>query len=159
MKKYKSILILSNLVLVLFLFHRSTWKKEQVLKNGDLVLFQLAPVDPRSLMQGDYMRLNYAIAQSLHPKNQRGYLIVRKNEQGVAEKVRLQATVQPLENGESAIRFNKPDWQTTIGAESFFFQEGQGKKFEKAKFGGIRVDKNGNSLLEGLYDKDLKRIP
>ena len=29
------------------------------------MLLELAPVDPRSLIQGDYMRLDYAIARDL----------------------------------------------------------------------------------------------
>ena len=34
---------------------------EDVLANGKPVVLKIAPVDPRSLMQGDYMVLNYAI--------------------------------------------------------------------------------------------------
>ncbi|MFX7329222.1 GDYXXLXY domain-containing protein, partial [Acinetobacter baumannii] len=34
-------------------------QKEMLLKEGQLVLLPLAPVDPRSLMQGDYMALRY----------------------------------------------------------------------------------------------------
>ena len=55
MKKYSSILIIANLVLLLVYFNWSVYQKEQTLKEGQLVLLQLAPVDPRSLMQGDYM--------------------------------------------------------------------------------------------------------
>src|SRR5690606_39326084 len=36
--------------------------KQRVLATGQTVLLELAPVDPRSLMQGDYMQLSYAIA-------------------------------------------------------------------------------------------------
>ena len=59
MKKYSRILIIANLILLLGYFNWSVYQKEQTLKEGQLVLLQLAPVDPRSLMQGDYMRLNY----------------------------------------------------------------------------------------------------
>ena len=58
MKKYSRILIIVNLILLLGYFNWSVYQKEQTLKDGQLVLLQLAPVDPRSLMQGDYMRLN-----------------------------------------------------------------------------------------------------
>ena len=34
---------------------------EDVLATGKPVILKIAPVDPRSLMQGDYMILNYAI--------------------------------------------------------------------------------------------------
>ena len=33
----------------------SIWQKEQLLDHGKVVLLPLAPVDPRSLMQGDYI--------------------------------------------------------------------------------------------------------
>ena len=56
MKKYSRILIIANLILLLGYFNWSVYKKEQTLKDGQLILLQLAPVDPRSLMQGDYMR-------------------------------------------------------------------------------------------------------
>lgn len=35
--------------------------KERVLRHGDVLYLRLAPVDPRSLMQGDYMALNFSI--------------------------------------------------------------------------------------------------
>ncbi len=35
-----------------------------------MVLLRLAPVDPRSLMQGDYMRLNYELARQLGNRQQ-----------------------------------------------------------------------------------------
>ena len=59
MKKYSRILIIANLILLLGYFNWSVYKKEQTLKDGQLILLQLAPVDPRSLMQGDYMRLRW----------------------------------------------------------------------------------------------------
>jgi uncharacterized membrane-anchored protein len=48
--------------------------------------------------------------------------------------------------------------QMHIGAESYFFEEGQAKKFEVARYGGIKVDDAGNSVLVGLYDKNHKLI-
>ena len=38
-------------------------QKERVVRSGNLVLLPLAPVDPRSLMQGDYMILDYAVTR------------------------------------------------------------------------------------------------
>lgn len=36
---------------------------ERILSMGQPVLLRLAPVDPRSLMQGDYMRINYEVTR------------------------------------------------------------------------------------------------
>ncbi|WP_419465319.1 GDYXXLXY domain-containing protein [Aeromonas caviae] len=43
----------------------AVWRFEHAMSQGEVVLIELAPVDPRSLMQGDYMRLNYALARPL----------------------------------------------------------------------------------------------
>ena len=161
MKKYKNYIILLNLVIVLFLFNKSVLHKEETLEKGKLVLLELAPVDPRSLMQGDYMRLRYAIARNV-PKDsisKRGYCIVKLNDKGVAQKVRFQNDVNPISDEEYAIRYNAKKWgNIDIGAESYFFQEGKGDKYEKAKYGGLMIDNKGKSILVGLYNKDLYKI-
>jgi len=43
----------------------TVWRFEHAMGSGEVVLLELAPVDPRSLMQGDYMRLDYALARQL----------------------------------------------------------------------------------------------
>lgn len=160
MKKYKWIVILLNLVVILFFFNKSILQKEKILSDGRLVLLRLAPVDPRSLMQGDYMRLNYEIAQNINPDSipRRGYCIVRLNGDGVASNVRLQKDITPLNTGEFPIEYTADSWNINIGAESFFYEEGQGSKFDSARYGGIKIDNHGNSLLIGLYDRNLAKI-
>jgi uncharacterized membrane-anchored protein len=160
MKKYRWMIIMVNLVLLLIYFNISIAGKEKLLSDGKLVLLELAPVDPRSLMQGDYMRLSYKIAQNLPfdsiPK--RGYCVVRLQSNGIADRVRLQKGRTPLNDNEILIEYTTGKWNINIGAESYFFQEGQSNKFEKAKYGGINIDKDGNSLLVGLYDQQLRKI-
>ena len=51
--------------------------KETLLRTGQTVKLELAPLDPRSLMQGDYVRLNYKISQ-LPPQTL--FLMIRKIE-------------------------------------------------------------------------------
>lgn len=161
MKKYKWIIILLNLVLLLLYFNYSVVKKEELLKEGQLVLLELAPLDPRSLMQGDYMELRYKIAEDINydtmPK--RGYCIVILDDQNRATKVRFQADLTPLGKNEYPIKYTYSDiWNINIGAESFFFQEGHAEKYEKAKYGALKINKEGNSLLFGLYDEALRKI-
>lgn len=161
MKKYKSIIILINLVLLLFFFNKSLLHKEETLANGKLVLLELAPVDPRSLMQGDYMRLNYDISRNidLDSISKRGYCVVTLNDKNIAQRVRFQDGLRPKNDGEYFINYTSASWRNVnIGAESYFFQEGQGEKFEKAKYGGLKIDNKGKSILVGLYDKNLQLI-
>ncbi|MGE9311825.1 GDYXXLXY domain-containing protein [Niabella sp. CJ426] len=161
MKKIKWIVILVNLVVLLVYFNYSIIKKEQLLEEGQLVLLELAPVDPRSLMQGDYMTLRYAISENLNADSmpKRGYCVVRLDSNGVANRVRFQKNIIPLHKGEHLITYTAPDyWNVNIGAESFFFEEGQAEKYDSAKYGGVKIDKNGNSLLVGLYNEQRKKI-
>lgn len=158
MSTTKRLVILANLLLVIGYFGWSVLAKERTLSNGRLVLLELAPVDPRSLMQGDYMRLNYQI-NSLPDKkgvSKRGYCIVKQDANGVAHRLRLQDEIAPLAKGELAIKYftsgNRYFTTLHIGAESFFFEEGQASRFQFAKYGAIKVDDAGNSLLVGLYD-------
>ncbi|MGR3808656.1 GDYXXLXY domain-containing protein [Pasteurella testudinis] len=48
-----------TLLLTLAIGNFSIQKYENVLHNGKTVILALAPIDPRSIMQGDYMELNY----------------------------------------------------------------------------------------------------
>jgi len=164
MKKYKWLIIVLNLLLLLGYFNYSVVKKEELLENGQLVLLELAPVDPRSLMQGDYMALRYKISEDLYydkigKMSKRGYCVVRIDSNGIADKVRFQEELTPLNDSEYLIKYKALDWRNiNIGAGSFFFQEGYAQKYEQAKYGGIKIDKNGNSLLIGLYDEQRKKI-
>ncbi|WP_347218543.1 GDYXXLXY domain-containing protein [Chryseobacterium sp.] len=161
MKKYKWFIIIFNLVLLLVYFNYSVMEKETLLKNGQPVLLKLAPVDPRSLIQGDYMSLRYDIVNNINVEKipTRGYCVVKLDSKGVAQRVRFQKDATPLKTGEYLIKYTSPNgWSINIGAESFFFQEGHAEKYSKAAYGGIKTDKDGNSLLIGLYDDHLKLI-
>ena len=150
-----------NLLLVLAAFNYAVYNKEKTLAEGRLVLLELAPVDPRSLMQGDYMVLSYAISQNLIEEQRiasRGYAILQLDEQGVGQLVRLQEQPEPLNPGEQMLKYFHNGFSINLGAESFFFEEGQGETYEQAKYGALRVDEKGNSILVGLYDEELRKI-
>ena len=44
---------LAGLLLVLAAVNYSIYGKEEIVRSGETVYLELAPVDPRSLMQGD----------------------------------------------------------------------------------------------------------
>jgi len=160
MKKIKWIIILVNLFLLMGYFNYSVVKKEELLSDGNLILLKLAPVDPRSLMQGDYMRLRYDISDRFRPDSisKRGYCVVKLDSAGVAYMVRIQKGKSPKLENEFVIEYAAGKRNINIGAESYFFEEGQATKYEKAKYGGVKVDASGNSILVGLYNEQLKKI-
>ena len=160
MKNIKSIIIILNLVLLIGYINWAIFSKEKTLTEGTLMLFELAPVDPRSLMQGDYMALRYAITQQIINDSlpRSGYAIVTLNQNNVAQLVRFQETNTPLEKGQFPIKYSTPTNNLSIGAESYFFEEGTGQRYQNAKYGGLRVDKFGKSILVGLYGENFKQI-
>lgn len=164
MSKVKKIIILVNLALLMVYINWSIIAKERTLDSGRLVLLELAPVDPRSLMQGDYMRLRYAIAiapDSNSKVGKRGYYIVKLDTNKVAKFVRFQDKLQPRKSGEQPIRYfygGSRFMPVNLGAESYFFEEGAGKKYEQAKYGGLKIDSEGNSILTGLYDAHYRLV-
>jgi Uncharacterized membrane-anchored protein len=45
-----------------------------------------------------------------------------------------------------------------LGAESFMFQEGHANLYATARYGELKVDKKGSSVLAGLCGADFKPI-
>ena len=58
-------LILLCAPLILAVVNLAIWQNERLIKQGETLLLELAPVDPRSLMQGDYMALRFAMADAI----------------------------------------------------------------------------------------------
>lgn len=164
MKMLRIILVLAGLGLVLGMVNYSIQQKEGVLANGQLVLFQLRPLDPRSLMQGDYMRLRYAdvsapkteVAMDMPPQ---GTVILKLDENNVAAFSRRDDG-SALLDGEFRMQYKlwRSEGTLRYGAKSFFFQEGDAKLYEQAKYGVLRVDAAGASVLVGLADENRKLI-
>ena len=149
-KKYK-IVLAANLILVLAFFAFSVIQKETLIAKGTEILLRLAPVDPRSPMQGDYMALDYEIMHEIGYKSKSGYIVVKVGSDRVAEFVRVQND-KNVNDGEHLIRYKRQSGRLSVGADNYFFQEGSGKKFENAKYGLLKVDSEGNSILIGLCD-------
>ncbi len=160
MNKFRSIIILANLLLVVILFNKLVYDKEKILSEAQLVLLRLAPVDPRSLIQGDYMRLDYDMSGLDFGEDipKHGYCILKLDENGVGRFIRLQYTLKPLKEDEYAIRYTGDEWNLNIGADSYFFEEGQADKYDDAVYGGMKVDRKGHNVLVGLYDEDFNKI-
>ena len=148
-------------LVILGVVNYAVWDKEQVVSKGRTVLLELAPRDPRSLMQGDFMMLNYGLAGALRSRltdrSVDGLAVVTLNEQGVAQLDRLYQAGSALQTNQALIRFRKRGEVVRIGAESFFFQEGQAAIYSPAKYGELKVAADGEVVLVGL--RDAQRLP
>ncbi|MEN8218866.1 MAG: GDYXXLXY domain-containing protein [Pseudomonadota bacterium] len=156
----RRLLILIMAIIVLALVNFEIYKKEQLLAKGTTVLLKLAPRDPRSLMQGDYMVLRYDIARlpALTAAERDGYLVITRDDKQVAHFKRIYDETTPLAADELLLRFRKRGHEIRLGAESFFFQEGQAKCYNNARYGEIRLATSGESVLVGLRDAEFKRL-
>ena len=153
--------VLVGLVLILALFNWSVAKKEALLRDGTPLLIELAPVDPRSLIQGDYMRLEYRIARDISGHNEwprDGQIVVTTGEDNVAIFVRRYEASTPLAAGEHLLLYRRRDRRIKIGTDAFFFQEGHAMRYQRAKYGELRVDASGESLLIGLRDEQRRPL-
>lgn len=147
-------LILPGLVLALAVPAWGIVGKERLLANGDTVLLELAPVDPRSLIQGDYMRLMYAITRTIEQDDSwpnDGAIVVTLDARGVASFVRRD-DASPLQPGEHLLRYRKRDRRVRVATDAFYFEEGSARRYERARYGELKVDSKGNSVLVGMRD-------
>jgi len=135
-------------------------QKERVRVDGTRVLLRLAPVDPRSLIQGDYMSLDYALVRELGDTSGwpgDGQLVLRLEDGGVAGFVRRHQG-ESLQPGEHLLRYRRRSGGVRLGAEAYYFQEGTAERYQPARFGELRVTSAGDALLVGLGDEQGRPI-
>lgn len=104
------------------------------------------------------MILNYDVPRSLEEEAseiREGKLIYIVDENNVATFIRLYQPNEVLKDNEKWLHFRHRKRRLRLGANSFFFQEGKASTFNGAKYGELRVDTNGHSVLVGLSDKNL----
>ena len=149
--------IILGAVLVLAAANYTIYDKEQLLAHGRVVLLQLAPVDPRSLMQGDYMALRFQAVIDAFPFDSRrtlpadGRVVLALDERGVGKFMRID-NGQALAANEIAIRYRLRDGQPKVATNAFFFQEGHADRYARARYGEFRVAADGDTILTGLRD-------
>ena len=141
-------------------------------RDAPEVLFPLAPRDPRSLIQGDYMRLNYD--QSIFPDTPTalasplsGSIILRLDENRVARFERFAQTkntqlTDNIANDTNLIRVKytrrKGSASLIIVPSSYFFQEGEGQRLANARFAVVKITTEGDARLIGLTDGEFNRL-
>ena len=158
----KVIVLLTGLAILAFV-NLAIHQRETLLTEGKVVLLELAPVDPRSLMQGDYMALDFAAARVLRDQHQQrklprdGRIVLRLDERGVGSFQRIDQDA-PLAPNEVVLRYRIRDQQPRFGTNAFFFQEGTADRYSAAKYGELRVAADGEAILTGLRGADLRNL-
>lgn len=159
----RRLLILAGLALVLGTANFVIVEKQRVADSARLILLELRPVDPRSLMQGDFMDLAFAETVARPPEGtvvpDEGVVIVALDAAGVARFARLDDG-SPLAPDEARLRYvgRTPAGDLDFGSNAFFFQEGNAGLYAEARYGMLKVDESGNSVLVGLADENGKPL-
>ncbi|OCT12353.1 hypothetical protein A8709_31490 [Paenibacillus pectinilyticus] len=139
-------------------------KSEYLLSHGKLIKLQLQPLDPRSLIQGDYVRLRYTISEppifhdNLDERTAKGKIAVvlaPKGTTGVYEFLREYHEGESLATDEVRLNGNKAGYEgIDYGIETFFVPEGTGRDYEhNAKFAEVKVSASGDAILVRLTDQ------
>ena len=163
---------LLGLIIILIVMTVNVAKYENHLATGDTVLLELAPVDPRGFMQGDYMTLRYALeAEVFNKLNERfpeneyyinateGYVIVTLDNNKVGKFSRLiDAKPTHLAANEMAIHYRVRNNTMKLATNAFFFQEGHAEAFEAAEYGLFRVNDKGEPLLTEMVNNKFQII-
>ena len=139
----------------------------QLLKTGREITLSIAPVDPRDLFRGEYVRLGYDITrvplsllEGPAPKpNETLYVTLEKKEDGAWRAVGLTRRVPDGVNPDQVVLRGRADprdlgWMR-YGIENYFVPQGKGPQLEAMARDRklavlVAVNKAGNAAIKGL---------
>ena len=147
---------------VLAVANTGIWQKETLIAQGQPVFVEIAPVDPRSLMQGDYMRLAFrlpanarALTADADTSQQR--VVGTIDARGVVNLTRFDNKT-PLAPGEIRMPLVRRHGALTLVSDAWYFKEGEAQRWTRAKYAECRVDGSGRALLVGLRGPALEPL-
>jgi len=166
MKQARLVIALVGSALILALANWDIAQKRAVVADGQVLLLELRPADPRSLFQGDYMAL--ALADATMPGSTiitslpyRGTVVLSLDENRVGRYARLDDGT-PLNANEMRVQYRRhEDWRgprLDYGAQAFFFQEGDAERYQNARYALLRVAEDGATVLIDLAGEDRMAI-
>lgn len=156
-------LIALGALLVLGALNVAIAGKERIKRSGEVVYLSLAPVDPRSLIQGDYLALRFALARDIERRDEIDQRIERDGKVALAGVALDDKRIASLAGLDSAVtlrlRYRIRNHHVWLGTNAFFFEEGTAERFRGARYGEFRVDRaTGEAVLVGLRDDKLAAL-
>jgi uncharacterized membrane-anchored protein len=156
----KSIILISAII-VFCLINFAIYHKYQILKEGEIVLFEIAPSERKSKLQGDYMAMRYIIETQMRfatlPKSfHQGYAVIKADKDKVGQFVRIYQG-ETLANNEKLVKFYyrpKSPTKFVVKPDTFFYQGGKSKRYKEARYAIFHYHGEKEYLLIGLADKD-----
>jgi uncharacterized membrane-anchored protein len=158
---HKAVVVLAG-VIILALANYSIYSREKLLTEGTVVYLKTAPIDPRSLMQGDYMTLRFEVANEIRIRMAKFrpddvQVVVMLDERRVGTFARIDDGA-PLAADEVRMRYRVRNDSIKFATNAFFFQEGDAALYSKARYGEFRVDATGEWILSAMRDEQLSRL-
>jgi uncharacterized membrane-anchored protein len=152
------VLAVAGAALALGAVNYSIAGKEDVVRNGETLYLELAPVDPRSLMQGDYMALRFRLAEELEAARDGARVAARQRRAPLDLDARGVATLA-AGAGEAELAFKIRQGRVWLGTNAYFFAEGTAERYERARYGVFRLRRSdGEAVLVGLADEALNAL-
>lgn len=155
--RVRSFWMAAVVVACLLLLSVQIGRSETILARGETVYLELLPLDPRSLLQGDYVQLRYTVSEPYGTEwkeNQpeesgKVSVVLAKSPSGAHLFKQLYDDSYSLQPGEVVLNGKWRDWHSIeYGIEHFFVPEGTGREVERtAKFAEVKVASNGDALV------------
>lgn len=135
-------------------------RNEGLIASGQVAYVELAPRDPRSLMQGDYMRLAVRLPDAERPYESSAtvYAVGQLGPDKILRLVRYQHDDKAPAGDEILVKLERDGWRWKLATDAWFFKEGEAKKYEKARYGEYRIAPSGRALLVGLRGPSLEPL-
>lgn len=149
-------------ILALFIgINGAVWYFERSLTTGETLFLRLQPVDPRSLMQGDYIQLQYEIVQQLNhhikPTVTNDFIIIKRDQQQIASWSMVGDPTHLADDERFfKVKYRQGNWY--IEPDTLFFPEGERDEFTKAQYAEVCIQPSGDYRLIGVRDAQLRPI-
>ncbi|HRJ69023.1 MAG TPA: GDYXXLXY domain-containing protein [Beijerinckiaceae bacterium] len=134
---------------------------ENVIATGRKIYLRTAPRDPRSLVQGDFMALNFEggrMSNPLSATEKELYARADVDARGIAIPKAFSESPEKPGSGEIVFPLRWKGGRWIVVTDAWYFKEGTGQRFANARFGEFRLRGDGRMLLVGLADGDLKPL-
>mgnify|MGYP003951790331 FL=1 len=179
MNKISTWVLVLTAVLALVYVNLNAWQSQQIKLRGEILFLELAPVDPLSLVQGQYMQLRFAIEKRYDstPEDQE---VIQNGHGNVLAVISLdnkrigtltgllapnRRQQQPhgddtleLQVHARLVDFPTESYWIHIEQNSFLFQENTEDRYAEAKYGMFRVEEDGRYILVDLADEHLRPL-
>lgn len=172
-KRFFLVLLFIIWLLVLFGFFAF---KQFTVSTGTKILLETMPIDPRDLLRGDYVVLNYKISRldtskipcdtniQSFSRGDKIYVVLKKdgNAWSAQEIKKRMPAGNPVFIKGTLWGVYPPNLHLSYGIESYFVPEGQGRNIETYRGNNLTAevitDKFGNAVLNKLFidNKEIK---